>query len=48
MAKPSKLKLWIAGARVRTLPLESLEQLAEALLDFQGVDDLEAWLHAAR
>lgn len=35
-------------ARVRALPQESLEQLAEALLDFQGVDDLEAWLHAAR
>jgi len=31
-------------ARIQTLPLEQLESLAEALLDFQGPDDLEAWL----
>jgi len=31
-------------ARIQSLPLEQLEALAEALLDFQGADDLEAWL----
>ena len=31
-------------ARIKSLPLEQLESLAEALLDFQGADDLEAWL----
>jgi len=31
-------------ARIQSLPLEQLESLAEALLDFQGADDLEAWL----
>ena len=31
-------------ARIQALPLEQLEALAEALLDFQGPDDLEAWL----
>lgn len=31
-------------ARVRLLPLARLEALAEALLDFQGPDDLTAWL----
>jgi predicted transposase YdaD len=31
-------------ARIRALPLPRLEMLAEALLDFQGVADLEAWL----
>jgi predicted transposase YdaD len=31
-------------ARIRALPLPQLEALAEALLDFQGADDLEAWL----
>ena len=31
-------------ARIRPLPLPQLEALAEALLDFQGADDLEAWL----
>jgi len=33
-------------ARIRALPLPQLEALAEALLDFQGADDLEAWLAA--
>jgi len=33
-------------ARVRALPLPQLEALAEALLDFQGADDLESWLAA--
>ena len=31
-------------ARIQSLPLEQLESLAEALLDFQGGDDLAAWL----
>ena len=32
------------AARVQSLPLEQLESLAEALLDFQGPNDLAAWL----
>ena len=31
-------------ARIQSLPLEQLESLAEAVLDFQGADDLDAWL----
>ena len=31
---------------IRNLPLERLEALAEALLDFQGMADLNAWLAA--
>ena len=31
-------------ARIRALPLPRLEMLAEALLDFQGSDDLDTWL----
>ena len=30
--------------RIQALPLEQLEALAEALLDFTGPDDLSAWL----
>ncbi|MFM7548987.1 MAG: DUF2887 domain-containing protein [Cyanobacteriota bacterium] len=33
-------------ARIQALPLEQLEALAEALLDFQGPADLSAWLQA--
>lgn len=33
-------------ARVAALPLEQLEALAEALLDFQGPADLAGWLGA--
>jgi len=29
--------------RVNSLSLEQLENLGEALLDFQGIEDLEAW-----
>ncbi len=29
---------------IRALPLPRLEMLAEALLDFQGSDDLDTWL----
>jgi predicted transposase YdaD len=32
--------------RIQVLPLEKLEMLAEALLDFQGPSDLAAWLAA--
>ena len=31
-------------ARIKALPLEQLEALAEALLDFSGPADLAAWL----
>ena len=31
-------------ARIQSLPLEQLETLADALLDFAGAADLEAWL----
>ena len=31
-------------SRIRSLPLERLEALAEALLDFQGMADLNTWL----
>lgn len=34
-------------ARIRALPLERLEALAEALLDFQNPRDLDAWLGIA-
>jgi hypothetical protein len=30
--------------RIRQLALEQLAELAEALLDFSGADDLHAWL----
>jgi predicted transposase YdaD len=33
-------------ARIRALSLARLEALAEALLDFKGSTDLEAWLEA--
>ena len=32
--------------KVRSLPIETLETLGEALLDFQGITDLENWLQA--
>ena len=32
--------------RVETLSLSQLENLGVALLDFQGMDDLQAWLEA--
>jgi predicted transposase YdaD len=32
------------AARIKALPLEQLEALAEALLDFSGPADLSAWL----
>ena len=33
-------------AQIQALPLEQLEALADALLDFQGPTDLAAWLGA--
>ncbi|MCY7333712.1 MAG: DUF4351 domain-containing protein, partial [Pseudanabaena sp. CAN_BIN31] len=29
---------------VRSLPIDVLEALGEALLDFRGIEDLEVWL----
>ena len=34
------------AAQIQALPLAQLEALAEALLDFQGPNDLAAWLRA--
>jgi predicted transposase YdaD len=31
--------------RIESLPLEQLENLGEALLDFQGMADLEVWFN---
>ena len=33
-------------ARIQALPLPRLEALADALLDFEGAEDLAAWLEA--
>jgi len=33
-----------ALAKMEALPIEALGDLAEALLDFSGPDDLDAWL----
>ena len=33
-------------ARIQSLPLEQLEALLDALLDFEGHADLEAWLQS--
>ena len=33
-------------AQIQALPLDQLESLADALLDFQGPADLSAWLAA--
>ena len=33
-------------ARIQALPLQRLEALADALLDFRGAADLTAWLAA--
>ena len=34
----------VTTARIQSLPLQQLETLADALLDFAGACDLEAWL----
>jgi predicted transposase YdaD len=36
------------SANIQSLSLESLENLGEALLDFQSVEDLEQWLENER
>ena len=36
----------VTTAQIQALPLEQLEALADALLDFQGPADLAAWLAA--
>jgi hypothetical protein len=33
-------------ARIEALPVQKLEALAEALLDFSGCGDLDAWMAA--
>jgi hypothetical protein len=33
-------------AKVRSLPIPELESLGEALLDFQGMSDLESWFQS--
>jgi hypothetical protein len=35
-------------ARIQALPVDELEALAEALLDFTGPQDLQDWLAAKR
>lgn len=35
-------------ARIQALPVDKLESLAEALLDFTGPQDLQDWLAAKR
>jgi Domain of unknown function (DUF4351) len=34
------------GVQIRGLSLNQVEDLGEALLDFSGLDDLEAWLRS--
>ncbi len=36
------------SAKLSSLSLENLENLGEALLDFQSVEDLEQWLENER
>ena len=36
----------VTTAQIQALPLEQLESLADALLDFQGPADLATWLAA--
>ncbi|WP_253276405.1 DUF4351 domain-containing protein [Synechococcus sp. PCC 6312] len=33
-------------AQIRGLPSNQLEELADALLDFQAIEDLQAWLNS--
>ncbi len=33
-------------SQIKTLPLDQLEALAEALLEFQSITDLEAWFNS--
>lgn len=35
-------------SQIQVLPVPQLENLAEALLDFNSLNDLEAWLEANR
>ena len=35
----------VTTARIQALPLQQLETLAKALLDFSGPTDLAAWLN---
>jgi hypothetical protein len=47
VAQPHSRPAASALFRIRGLPLERLEELAEALLDFQGSEDLMVWRAAA-
>ena len=38
------IKIIAQQAQIKSLPITDIENLAEALLDFKGIDDLEIWL----
>ncbi|NDJ17912.1 DUF4351 domain-containing protein [Myxacorys almedinensis A] len=38
----------VARSQIETLSLEQLESLGEALLEFETIADLEAWLQGDR
>ena len=38
----------VLATRIATLPVETLERLADALLDFTSLSDLEHWLDERR
>jgi|GEM_PF-6360064 len=38
------IKIIAKQAQIKALPIDAIESLAEALLDFKGMDDLEIWL----
>jgi len=38
------IKIIAKQAQIKALHIDKLESLAEALLDFKGMEDLEAWL----
>ena len=47
MAMPAECtKTGATTAQIQALPVEKLEALADALLDFQALADLSAWLAA--
>ena len=38
------IKIIAQQAQIKSLPITDIKNLAEALLDFKGMDDLEIWL----
>ena len=38
------IKIIAQQAQIKSLPINKIESLAEALLDFKGMADLEIWL----